>query len=237
MRPLDKVGCNEDAVCSFVPILADYAARSTVTSASPILVLGTANRKKGLELAELVEPLGLAVRTLADFPQAISVDETGDTFAANAALKAAQQAKHLGHWVLADDSGLAVDALGGAPGVYSARYAGPQAGDEDNNRRLLAELADTPLERRTAHYVCHATLADPTGAIRAEAEDYCHGRILTEHRGANGFGYDPLFEVIEYHRTFGELSPAVKAALSHRARAMRQLLPYFRHLLVSREWR
>ena len=204
---------------------------------SPILVLGTANRKKGLELAELVAPLGLAVRTLADFPDAISVAETGQTFAANAALKAVEQAKHLGRWVLADDSGLAVDALGGAPGVHSARYAGPEAGDEDNNRKLLAELADVPLERRTAHYVCHATLADPAGAIRAEAEDYCRGRILCDYRGGNGFGYDPLFEVIEYHRTFGELSPEVKAVLSHRGRAMRELLPAIRDLLASGEWR
>lgn len=200
-------------------------------------MLGTANRKKGLELAELVEPLGLEVRTLADFPQAISVDETGATFAANAALKAVEQARHLHQWVLADDSGLAVDALGGAPGVHSARFAGPQADDAANNRRLLADLVDTPLERRTAHYVCHATLADPTGTIQAEAEDYCHGRILTDYRGANGFGYDPLFEIVEYHRTFGELSPAVKSALSHRARAMRQLLPIIQHLLASGEWR
>lgn len=208
-----------------------------MTADSPILVLGTANRKKGLELAELVEPLGLAVRTLADFPQAISVDETGDTFGANAALKAVEQARRLRQWVLADDSGLAVDALGGEPGVHSARYAGPQAADEENNRRLLAELADAPLEGRTAHYVCHATLADPDGRIRAEAEDYCHGRILSEYRGAYGFGYDPLFEIVEYHRTFGELSPAVKSVLSHRARALRQLLPVFRRLLSAGEWR
>lgn len=204
---------------------------------SPILVLGTANRKKGLELAELVSPLGLEVRTSADFPQAISVAETGDTFAANAALKAVEQARHLGQWVLADDSGLSVDALDGAPGVYSARYAGAEASDEDNNRRLLAELSDVPLERRTAHYVCHATLADPSGEIRAEAEGYCCGRILTDYRGGHGFGYDPLFEVIEYHRTFGELSPAVKAVLSHRGRAMRRLLPAFRRLLGGGEWR
>lgn len=210
---------------------------AAVKAISPILVLGTANRKKGLELAELAAPLGLAVRTLADFPDAISVAETGQTFAANAALKAVEQAKRLGQWVLADDSGLAVDALGGAPGVHSARYAGPEANDEDNNRKLLAELAHVPLERRTAHYVCHATLADPTGAIRAEAEDYCHGRILYDYRGGNGFGYDPLFEVVEYHRTFGELSPEVKAVLSHRGRAMRELLPAFRKLLASGEWR
>lgn len=198
-----------------------------------MLVLGTANRKKGLELAALVKPLRVDVRTLADFPQAISVDETGDTFAANAALKATLQARHLGQWVLADDSGLCVDALAGRPGVFSARYAGPDADDAANNRRLLEELGDTPLERRTAHYVCHMALADPSGTLRAESEDYCHGRILFADRGTGGFGYDPFFEIIEYHRTFGELSPAVKACLSHRARAVRRLLPDLRRALAA----
>ena len=203
-----------------------------MTAAPRVLVLGTANRKKGLELAALVEPLGLDVRTLADFPQAISVDETGDTFAANAALKATLQARHLGYWVLADASGLCVDALASRPGVISARYAGPDA-DDDYNRRLLEELGATPLERRTAHYVCHMALADPTGTLRAESEDYCHGRILFADRGTGGFGYDPFFEIIEYHRTFGELSPAVKACLSHRARAVRRLLPDLRRALAA----
>ena len=188
------------------------------------LVIGTHNRKKGIELAELLAPLGFSVVTLADLPNAIEVVEDGDTFAANAALKATQQAQHLGRWVLADDSGLEVDALGGAPGVYSARFAGPNAGDEANNHRLLSDLAKTPLEKRTARYVCHVTVADPTGTIRAESEDVCGGRILFEPSGANGFGYDPLFEVIEYHRTFGELGPHVKQALSHRSRALRAIV-------------
>jgi XTP/dITP diphosphohydrolase len=195
------------------------------------LVLGTANRKKGLELADLVRPLGVAVRTLADFPQVLAVVEDGTTFADNARLKAQQQARHLGQWVLADDSGLCVDALGGAPGIYSARFAGPEATDEDNNRLLLERLAGVPLERRTAHYVCHVTLADPQGAIQAESEATCHGRILEQEQGSGGFGYDPMFEVIEYHRTFGLLSPAVKACISHRARAMREILPEIGRLL------
>ncbi|MGH7134777.1 MAG: non-canonical purine NTP pyrophosphatase, partial [Pirellulales bacterium] len=161
--------------------------------AKATLVLGTFNRKKGVELADLVARLGIEVRTLADFSGVQEVDETGDTFAANATLKATQYARHLGQWVLADDSGLCVDVLDGRPGVHSARYAGPSAGDEDNNNRLLEELAGVPLDRRTAHYVCHATLADPGGTIRAEAEDYCHGRILLERHGGGGFGYDPLF--------------------------------------------
>jgi XTP/dITP diphosphohydrolase len=148
-------------------------------------------------------------------------------------LKASQQAAHLGRWVLADDSGLEVDALGGAPGIFSARYAGEDASDEANNRRLLGQLADTPLEGRTARYVCHVAAADPTGAIRAESYDICRGRIRFEPAGTNGFGYDPLFEVLEYHRTFGELGPAVKRALSHRSRALRAILPLLRALALG----
>lgn len=189
------------------------------------LVIGTYNRKKGDELAELLAAKDFRVVTLADLPAALSVEETGDSFAANAVLKATQQARHLDRWVLADDSGLEVDALGGAPGVYSARFAGPDATDEQNNRHLLAELGDTPLERRTARYVCHVAVADPTGAIRAESHDTCRGRILFEPVGDNGFGYDPLFELVEYHRTFGQLGPRVKQALSHRSRALRGILP------------
>jgi XTP/dITP diphosphohydrolase len=200
------------------------------------LVLGTGNRKKGLELLDLVAALGLRVQTLADFPAPLEVVEDGDSFAANAALKATQQARHLKLWVLAEDSGLVVDVLAGAPGIYSARYSGPQATDETNNQRLLAELSAVPLERRTAHYVCHATLADPSGTIRAESEAICRGRIRTVPAGTSGFGYDPLFEIVEYHRTFAELGDTVKAVLSHRARAMRMLLPRLQELLASGNW-
>ena len=178
-----------------------------------------------MELAELLAPRGFSVVTLEDVPNAIEVVEDGDSFAANARLKASQQAVHLGRWVLADDSGLAVDALGGAPGVYSARFAGPDATDQDNNRLLLEKLKDTPLEKRTAHYVCHVSVADPTGTIRAESYDICRGRIRFDASGSNGFGYDPLFEVVEYHRTFGELGPHVKQVLSHRSRALRAIVP------------
>jgi len=189
-----------------------------------LIVLGTANRKKGLELVELLAPVGIELKTLADFPEAISVVEDGGTFAANAALKAVEQARHLRHWVLAEDSGLMVDALDGAPGVFSARFSGPEATDQSNNRLLLEKLGELPLSRRTARYVCHMTLADPSGTIRAESEASCRGRILFELRGIHGFGYDPLFEIVEYHRTFGQLGPLVKARLSHRARAAGKLV-------------
>jgi XTP/dITP diphosphohydrolase len=203
----------------------------------PTLVLGTRNRKKGEELSELLAPWGFEPLALADQPEAIEVEETGETFAANAALKACEQAKHLGRWVLGEDSGLVVDALGGEPGVYSARFSGPDATDESNNQLLLARLGDTPIERRTAHYVCHAVLADPAGAIREGSEGECRGRIRLVPAGSGGFGYDPLFEIVEYHRTFGELGPVVKACLSHRARAIRTLIPAMLRLVDAGEWR
>lgn len=201
----------------------------------PTLVFGTGNRKKAAELVDLLAPTGIQLQTLADFPAPLDVEESGTTFTENARLKAAEQARHLGQWVLADDSGLAVDALGGRPGVYSARYAGEQATDADNRRKLLEELADVPLAKRTAHFVCQLALADPTGAVRAEATGRCQGLIRTAEAGSGGFGYDPLFEVREYHRTFGELGPVTKAVLSHRARAMYAILPELVRLLTESE--
>jgi len=203
---------------------------------SCVLVLGSRNRKKLGELAELLEPHGLTLKTLADFAEAIEVEETGGTFAENARLKATLQAKHLKQWVLGEDSGLSVDALGGAPGVYSARFSDPGATDERNNSLLLEKLSGVPLEKRDAHYTCYAVLSDPAGAVRAQSEGICRGRMLFERAGGGGFGYDPLFEVIECHRTFGELSPAVKAVLSHRSRAIRQLLPQIAALISNGQW-
>ena len=190
----------------------------------PVLVVGTRNRKKLVELVELLGPLGIELRTLDDCPAAIEVEETGDTFAANARLKAQVQARNLGQWVLGEDSGLAVDALGGQPGVYSARYAGENATDADNNAKLLAELGDLPLIKRTAHYVCHVAVADPRGEIRAESADICRGRIVFEPAGTNGFGYDPLF-VLQDGRTMAELGSAEKNRISHRGKALREILP------------
>jgi XTP/dITP diphosphohydrolase len=202
----------------------------------PELVLGTKNRKKALELEDLFSPLGLRLATLADRPGALDVEETGSTFAENARLKAVEQARHLGAWVLGEDSGLAVDALGGRPGVLSARFAGPAASDEANNALLLRELADTPQARRSARYVCHMTLADPRGSVRAESEADCRGVVLSTPRGSGGFGYDPLFEIPEYHQTFAELGRAVKGMLSHRARAGRMLMPQLAKLLGGGRW-
>ena len=200
------------------------------------LVLGTRNRKKLGELIELLALPTLQLKSLADSPSAVEVEESGDSFAANARLKATVQAKHLGQWVLGEDSGLCVDALGGAPGVYSARFSGEGATDEKNNHLLLEKLRDVPLEKRTAHYICYAVLSDPAGTVRGESEGICRGRILFERSGSGGFGYDPLFEIIECHQTFGQLSPAVKKVLSHRSRAMRQLIPQIQTLIREGGW-
>lgn len=200
------------------------------------LVLGTRNVKKGAELVELLAPHGLQLRTLADFDDGLEVVEDGDSFAANAALKATQQARHLGYWVLGEDSGISVQALDGAPGIYSARFSGDGATDESNNQHLIAELGETPLEKRGAHYTCHMALSDPTGEVRISVESYCRGRIRFEASGQAGFGYDPYFEVMEYHKTFGELGEQVKSVISHRARAIRQLVPRLRQLLLDGSW-
>lgn len=210
----------------------------------PTLILGTRNTKKGQELSQLIAPpwepnprLGLlTTRTLDDCDTSIDVDEDADTFAGNARKKASETARALNLWVLADDSGLTVDALDGAPGVYSARYAGTHGDDEANNRKLLAALADTPDDRRGAAFVCTLALADPLGVIRAEAAGLCRGRITREPRGDHGFGYDPLFLVPEYHKTFGELSPLVKSQLSHRARAVARIRSAIDRLIGAGEW-
>src|SRR5579859_2682273 len=196
----------------------------------PVLVVGTRNRKKLGEIVEILGDLPLDVRDLSGWPDAPEVVEDGATFEANARKKATELARHLHHWVLGEDSGLVVPGLNGRPGVYSARYAGKQGDDEANNDRLLAELAPLPEDRRAAYYVCTAALAGPEGQVQAVVEGRCHGVLTRERRGSGGFGYDPLFLVPEYHRTFGELSPRVKHALSHRARALAKLQPHLRQI-------
>lgn len=195
-----------------------------------MLMLATRNRKKRQEIVAILSGLGIEFGDLADQPDVPDVDETGTTFEENARLKAADVAQATSLWTLGEDSGLVVPALGGRPGVYSARYAGTQGDDTANNAKLLAELALLGDEKRGAYYVTVAALADPSGDIKAVVEGRCHGVIIREHRGAGGFGYDPLFLIPEFHQTFGELSPRVKHALSHRARALEKLRPVLRKL-------
>jgi XTP/dITP diphosphohydrolase len=201
---------------------------------APVLVVGTRNPKKREELLEILGDLGLELRDLTRYPDAPEVVEDGRTFEENGRKKASELARHLKEWVLGEDSGLVVPGLNGRPGVYSARYAGKQGDDAANSRTLLAELAPLPADRRAAYYVCTGALADPEGKVVAVVEGRCHGIIINEERGSGGFGYDPLFLIPEYHRTFGELSARVKHALSHRGRAMAHLRPVLRRVLTEK---
>lgn len=194
-------------------------------SPSPVLVIASRNQKKLKEIQALLEPHGIEAKSVGDFEGVPEVEETGNSFAENATLKAVQIARHLGTWTLGEDSGLMVDALGGRPGIFSARYSGEGATDESNNALLIEELSDVPESERGAKYVCSIAVADPDGNVRLTEEATCRGRIETTGRGEHGFGYDPYFLIRELHKTFGELSPAVKQHLSHRARAFERLAP------------
>jgi len=197
------------------------------------LVIASGNAGKIREFAGLLADLPLEIRAQ---PEGMEVEETGTTFAANARLKAEAVARATGCWALADDSGLAVDALGGAPGVFSARYAPT---DPERIARLLAELAVANQERlaqglapdRSARFSAALAVADPSGAIRLAVEGHCPGVILEVPRGAGGFGYDPVFLVPEAGLSFAEMDKATKGRIGHRGRAFALLEPGIRGLL------
>jgi XTP/dITP diphosphohydrolase len=192
------------------------------------LVFASRSHGKLAELRALTADLGLDVVGVADLAGIPDVVEDGDTFVANATKKAIEVSRATGLPALADDSGLEVDALGGAPGVYSARYAGTHGDDEANNRKLLAALAGVPAELRTGRFRCVLALADVAGALGDRVltfEGTCEGVVLDAPRGTNGFGYDPLFFAPELGATFAEAGIGPKSGLSHRARAMRLLRP------------
>jgi XTP/dITP diphosphohydrolase len=199
----------------------------------PPVVLASRNAKKCAEIRALLAPHNVILKGIADFDDVPEVVEDGTSFSDNAAKKAAQTALHVRCWAIGEDSGLRVDALHGAPGIFSARFSGPDATDESNNAKLIQELDGVPSARRGAEYVCHVAVSDPEGAVRLSLEAACRGRITTEPRGTKGLGYDPYFEIREYHRTFGELNPLVKQQLSHRARAFVRLIPQLLQVLAS----
>jgi XTP/dITP diphosphohydrolase len=189
------------------------------------LLVATKNPGKAREFADMLGDRA-DVSYLTDFPQSVEVAETGLTFRANACLKASGYAQQTGLWTIADDSGLEVPALGGAPGVYSARYAereGAGEGDAANNALLLANMKDLAEVDRDARFVCVLALADPQGRILLTTRATMDGRIGFAPRGAGGFGYDPLFEIVATGRTTAELSPAEKHAMSHRGKALAAL--------------
>lgn len=189
------------------------------------LLLASGNKKKLAELVAMTAPLGITVRVPSDVGGLPEVIEDKDTFIGNAEKKASSGAQHSGLFCLADDSGLCVDALNGAPGVYSARYAGTHGDDEANNQKLLQELDGVPEEKRGAHFTCALALAAPNGEILLTIEDSTYGRIMHAPEGDGGFGYDPLFRFIEPEpglegRGFATLTPEEKSRVSHRGRAL-----------------
>ena len=188
----------------------------------PVLVLATANPDKAAEMAALLAGLPFHLRSRADFPPLPDIAETADSFRGNAILKAEGICAATGIAALGDDSGLCVDALDGAPGVLSARYAGPGCTYADNNKKLLAAMKDVPDADRTARFVCWAAVARP-GMATVTFEGLCEGVIARAPRGEMGFGYDPLFFVPELGRTFAELDPREKDRVSHRALAFAQV--------------
>src|SRR5262245_34580141 len=193
------------------------------------LVLATRNRHKGAELAAILADLHIHLRTMDEFPDVPDVVEDGDTCEANAIKKARAVSEATGLLAVADDTGLEVDALGGRPGVYAARYAGPQATYEDNWRKLLGEMTAVPLSRRTARFVTVAALASPSQTVEVTT-GRLEGLIAQKPAGARGFGYDPVFYVPEFGRTLAELSSEEKNRISHRAKAFAQV----RDLLQNR---
>jgi XTP/dITP diphosphohydrolase len=186
------------------------------------IIVATRNRGKLAEIREALSDLGITLYSLEDFPDGPEVLEDGETFYENAVKKARETAWHTGKFALADDSGLVVDALGGEPGVYSARYAGEEADDRMNNDKLLAELKDVPEDNRTARFICVIAVAFPDGEL-ITAHGASEGRIMDAPRGEQGFGYDPLFYSVEAGAGFSEISRKEKLKVSHRGRALQEL--------------
>ncbi len=186
------------------------------------LIVATSNQGKLQEMQQYLTGLNWKLQLK---PPQLEIEETGQTFAENAILKASQVAKKLGEWAIADDSGLAVEALNGAPGLYSARYG---TTDEDRINRVLRELGEN--ENRKAKFVCAIAIARPDGSVALETEGICTGEILKTTQGTQGFGYDPIFYVPQYQQTFAQMTPELKRDISHRGQAFAQILPQLKEL-------
>lgn len=206
------------------------------------VLIATRNAGKIWEIQESLRGSPVALRYLEDFPDVKPVEETGETYTENAILKALNYSKQTGVCALADDSGLEVDALGGIPGVYSARFGGHAASDHQRIKELLLALSQYPDGKRTARFVCCMALADwksgelqapADGRVLSLAEGRCEGLITHESRGANGFGFDPVFRPVGYDATFAEMSPDVKRVISHRAQALVLIREFINHGLLQ----
>lgn len=196
---------------------------------SKSIIVATKNKGKAKEFERMFNRYGIEVKTLVDVPEIPDIEETGKTFEENAIIKAEAIAKLTDSLVIADDSGLVIDALDGRPGVYSARYAGEEKNDEANIDKVLAELRGVEIEKRTARFYCALALAGP-GVDTMTVSGTCEGVILEERRGEGGFGYDPIFYVASEEQTMAEMPADMKNEISHRAVAMRNLEPYIEKL-------
>ncbi len=190
------------------------------------LLVATKNNGKVAELKNLLSDFPVRLRSLDEFADAADIEETGKTFKENAVLKAQGYALQTGLWSLADDSGLEVEALEGAPGIFSARYAGENATDRENIDKLLHELFKIQDKENFARFVCAMAISDEKGEIKFVAEGVCNGRMSLEPRGNNGFGYDSIFIPAGFNETFGELSSEIKQQISHRAKASWKIIEY-----------
>jgi len=185
------------------------------------LIVATKNKKKLEEIKEIIKKANLCISSLLEYPKKVRIVENGRTFKENAVKKAVKVAKVTGMLSLGEDSGLCVNALRGAPGIYSSRFSGKNKSDSQNNLKLLKLLENLPLSKRKAHYACAVALADKKGLIGV-VEGKCFGLIGYKLRGTRGFGYDPLFIVPRYNKTFGELGESIKHKISHRYNALKK---------------
>lgn len=192
------------------------------------ILIATKNRGKIKEIERLLSVLPVSLLSLNDFSAVVEAEETGTTFAENAVLKARSYALQTGLLSLADDSGLEVEALDGAPGVFSARYAGEGATDLVKIEKLLGELSVKTDENRRARFVCAMAICDAQGAVKFLTEEKCAGKIALKAAGTNGFGYDAIFVPAGFEQTFGELDDDIKHQISHRARAAGKIIQYLR---------
>ncbi len=191
------------------------------------LVVASRNKGKVGEIKELLADLPFKVTSLLDYPHIPDIIEDGKTYRANALKKACWVARATGKMTMSDDSGIEVKALGNAPGIYSSRFAGEGASEKARNKKLFAMLKGVPMHKRQARYRCVVALVDAKGQELGVVQGTCSGYVTTREVGENGFGFDPLFLLKRYNKTFGQLSPALKAKISHRARALKK----FRRLL------
>lgn len=188
------------------------------------VLIATSNEGKVAEFRDLLRPLGCPLVALGDLPEIVAPEETGTTFEDNAGIKAAYYAMAFGEWAIADDSGLEIDFLDGAPGVYSARFGGEGSSYQEKMDLVLSKLNTANVSERTARFICVIKVADPAGNMIISAEGVCEGMIAVSPRGGNGFGYDPIFIPNGFDKTFGELSDGEKRTISHRGRASADLI-------------